>query len=328
MISIVISTKNRKELLKTTLEAIATTPDLNNIIKEIIIINDGDDDLTDLAKLHQATLLKNRKSGLASGRNTGASNATAEFVLFYDDDILPSPHHFKRQLEVQKKHPNSIVTANRFYPEELINIASKKPFGRYKLKHEYNWVEGLDLQKANNEDGLFYTNGAAGFSCCMPKKLWEQLNGYNEDFQYAGCEDSEFFYRARRSGAKLMFDETNICYHNELDNFTLKKWIARQASGIKGAIVITSLHPEGKAHPTYYLNTPINKQDTSTVKKIKRKRTFLANFIIRKIVMVAVNIGETIKLPDSVLFKLYNAAWLGATKHSFMEAYNKMLKAS
>jgi hypothetical protein len=36
--------------------------------------------------------------------------------------------------------------------------------------------------------------------------------------------------------------------------------------------------------------------------------------------------GEKIKLPDSFLFRLYNALWLGATYRSFREAYKEIFK--
>jgi hypothetical protein len=36
--------------------------------------------------------------------------------------------------------------------------------------------------------------------------------------------------------------------------------------------------------------------------------------------------GEKIKLPDSFLFKFYNALWLGATYREFREAYKEIFK--
>jgi len=36
--------------------------------------------------------------------------------------------------------------------------------------------------------------------------------------------------------------------------------------------------------------------------------------------------GEKIKLPDSFLFRLYNALWLGATYRGFSESYKEIFK--
>lgn len=326
MLSVIITTKDRVSLLEHTLKLVKEIPRLNEVVLEIIIVNDGSADLTSLASQYQCAIIKNKSHGLAAGRNTGASIAKANYLLFYDDDILPTTSHFMRHLEVQKNNPGSIVTANRFYPSELIKLAEKKPFGRYKLKHEYNWLEGCNLRPVENNNGLYYSDGAAGFSCCMPKSIWLDLGGFNENFQYAGCEDNEFFYRARQKGYHVIFDETNTCYHNELDNFELKRWLHRQATGIKGAVVITNIHPEGKLHPTYYLNTPISNEDSPEIKRIKKKRTALSRQGNLNMILFLTRLGEAIHLPDKILFRLYNAAWLGTTKKSFMEAYQSIGK--
>lgn len=321
MLSVVITTKDRKDLLNQTIDEIFKSSN-NNSIGEIIIVNDGSDDLNHLKNYSRIIkIIKNKGKGLASGRNTGAQISTFPILLFYDDDILPSKNHFERHLEIQTKYPNSIVTANRFYPDSIIFEAKKTSFGRYKLKYEYNWIDGCEPKDLDRQDGIYTANSLAGFSCCMPKFIWQSLNGYNETFPHAGCEDNEFFVRAKEKGYHLIFDENNHCWHNEMDNFTLKNWISRQARGIKGAIIIATIHPDGKKHPTYYLNTPIKANDSSRVKKIKRKRTFLSNKSIILLMYFIIDVLEFIKVPDSLLFRLYNAVWLGETKRSFMEEY-------
>lgn len=322
-LSVIITTKDREALLSETLESLYQDKGLKKLDFEVLVINDGEKFKECFEQKYGLTVLKNRGQGLAAGRNTGALASSGKVIVFFDDDILAEENHFNRHIEIHKAFPSSIITANRFYPEKIITEGQKTPFGRYKLIFEYDWLNGLERQPIEGHEGLYFTTALAGFSCSMQRETYHALGGFNEEFPYAGCEDNEFFYRASQQGIKLIFDEKNICYHNEFDNFTLEKWIQRQVRGIKGAIVITNLHPEGKEHPTYYLNTPFNAQDSFPTKVHKLKRRIFANSLIKHLVKVSIKALEKLHFPDPVLFKLYNALWIGETYKSFKEAYYK-----
>jgi glycosyltransferase involved in cell wall biosynthesis len=327
-LSICITTKNRKSLLTGTLDFIFHKQNLPVSEFEVIVVNDGQDVLDDLTELFAGKpirIIPNRGHGVATGRNTGALHAQSEIIIFYDDDILPSPHHFIRHIELQQLHIDWIITANRFYPEHLVRSAEQTPFGRYKIQYEYDWKTGMTKKnRIENNPGLYDTDLLAGFSVSMRKSTFKAIGGFAEDFEYASCEDAEFFNRAVEKQFKLVFDETNICFHNELDNFTLKKWLRRQANGIKGSVVMIFLHPEGKWHPTIYLNEPISSHDSFSRKLQKIRRYALSNWVARHVITSVISICEKIHLPDIFLFKLYNAAWIGETHHSFLQAYKEM----
>ncbi|MFY9595782.1 MAG: hypothetical protein WAQ01_03785, partial [Bacteroidales bacterium] len=125
---------------------------------------------------------------------------------------------------------------------------------------------------------------------------------------------------------KLLFDEKNICYHNELDKLTLDTWLRRQSTGIRSAVVVCKLHPEGQNHPTWYTNTPIKASDNWNVKLLKLKKNFCSFPPVYNFLHFLVIYGEKIKLPDLFLFRLYNALWLGATYRSFREAYKEIFE--
>ena len=321
MLSVIITTKDRKKILSETMNLVLSDKTDRSGVKQFIIVNDGDDDLSEFEQNDSVVVVKNKGRGLAAGRNTGAELAQSELILFLDDDILIHGDHFDRHNKLHQKFPNSLASANRFYPDELIKIAEKTSFGRYKLKHEYNWLDGCELKRIAPEEPYFWASILAGFSCSMPKQIWKDLGGFNETFPYAGCEDNEFYTRAKKHGATLIFDEANVCYHNELDNFTLKKWISRQARGIKGAIIMCELHPEGKAHPTYYLHEPIRESDSPELLRMKQKKIFLAKPGVLHTFYGIIKVGEFLHLPDKLLYRMYNAVWIGESKRSFMDAF-------
>lgn len=323
-ISILISTKNREEILIQTLKVIERNTTLKDFSHEIVVTNDGEAFQTFQPLAFEGLNIKaieNKGNGLAAGRNNGVENSTGDIIVFYDDDILPEPDHFSRHLHIHRHYENLIVTANRFYPKVLIQKAEGSSFGRYKLQYEYNWLNGLNLNPFNDHKYLQESETLAGFSCSMRRSSFIEVGPFNENFPAAGCEDNEFFHRAKKKNFKLIFDKENICYHNELDNFNLQGWLRRQSSGIKGAVILCELYPEGKNHPTYYLNTPLKLSDSIKTNLTRLKRTFLAIALVRSAILAIIKITEALHLPDSFLFRLYNAAWLGHTKASFMEQY-------
>lgn len=326
-LSILISTKNRKEILRQTLYNIFYNQNLPLNDFEVIVTNDGEDQIDDLKNeftFPNLTILKNaHKAGLAGGRNNGAENAKGDIIIFLDDDILVSPDFFVRVLTIHNQFDEIILCGNRLYPNDLVQKANSYPFGRYKLKHEYQWLDVKNMKPL--QDSLFEVDGLAGFSASMKISTYKKVGPFNENFEYAGCEDSEFFYRAKKLGIKLIYDESNICYHNELDNFELKAWLKRQSTGIRSAIVMCMLHPEGKNHPTWYTNTPISKDDKTWVKLLKIKKWVLSRKWVMNLLFQIVWLSEKLHLPDIFLFKLYNALWLGSTYKSFREAYNEIV---
>lgn len=327
-LSICITTRNRKSLLTETLDHIFHKQNLPQSDYEVILVNDGGESLEDLIEIFSGFPLRvimNRGIGVATGRNTGASMAKGDIILFLDSDILPTPDHLVRHLTLHQLHSDWMVTNHRLYPEGLMKKAEKSPFGRYKVQHEYQWEEGINKKiPVENYPGLYFTNLSAGFSFSMRKTTFDAVGGFSELFEYATCEDAEFLYQALKKGFKMVFDEENICYHNEWDNFTLKQWLSRQATGIKGSLVMVHLHPEGKSHATFYLNEPIFMHDSLHLKLRKLRRYALSNIVSRKIIRGAIFLSEKIHAPDAFLFRLYNAAWIGETHHSFLQDYNNL----
>ncbi len=327
-LSVIIPTYNRVRILKETLQIIFSPDiDFDKETMEVIVVNDGTEDvsfLKDLYSDYPIKVVKNKGRGAASARNTGASYAQGEILLFHDDDIIPQKGYFHRHISVCQKYPQAICSASYIYPEELRVRASQYPFGRYRL------IYGYDSKSANIkpfEDGLYIADDLAGFSCSMHKSTYLDLGGYNESFPYAGCEDADFSYRANKKGYLLLLDKKNICYHNELDRFDLKRWLWRQATGIKTAVVMCKIHPEGMSHPTWYTNTPLNRNDPMSVKLIKIKKIILSNNMVLSSILRLTSILEKVKVPDSILFRLYNALWLGYTYRSFQEAYAEIFES-
>ncbi|CAB4709848.1 MAG: glycosyltransferase [Actinobacteria bacterium] len=95
-VSVVIPTRNRRDLCRLAVESCLTNQD---VAVEIIVVDDGstDDTLGYLADL-PIVGLRQEWAGRSAARNRGIGAATAPLVAFLDSDDLSLPRRFDRQL--------------------------------------------------------------------------------------------------------------------------------------------------------------------------------------------------------------------------------------
>jgi len=93
--SIVIPTWQRADMLREHLRALESQSSRDF---EVVIVCDGEDAATRVVAESSQTnfpiqwLFHRENQGLAAARNTGASAASGEFLLFLDDDVTPDPN--------------------------------------------------------------------------------------------------------------------------------------------------------------------------------------------------------------------------------------------
>ena len=56
------------------------------------------------------------------------------------------------------------------------------------------------------------SNMLSGFCVVFPKKIWEEIGGFDENYKIYG-EDSDFFFRIRQAGYRLIIRRDVFIYH-------------------------------------------------------------------------------------------------------------------
>jgi glycosyltransferase involved in cell wall biosynthesis len=110
LVSIVIPTKNRRDLLRETIDSVVSQTYVN---WEAIVVDDGSDDHTgemiqSIAATDQRVRFvrrERRPTGASTCRNTGLSSAKGEFVVFLDSDDLLAPTCLERRVQVMEQNP-------------------------------------------------------------------------------------------------------------------------------------------------------------------------------------------------------------------------------
>lgn len=215
MISVIIPTHNRREILVKSLTALfhQSVPKEHY---EIVIVDDGSTDGTEtyIQSILQSSPVQTHyfsqmNKGPAAARNLGIRQAKGDIVLIIGDDIITTPTFIEEHEKSHSNHPNILIGILGYItwsPE--LNVT---PFMHWLEnggpQFSYYQIE----QRIDVTDDIvcyFYTSNIS-----FKKKLFEDYGYFDEDFPYAAFEDTELGFRLRKSGLHLLYNKNAIAYH-------------------------------------------------------------------------------------------------------------------
>lgn len=195
ILSVVIPTCNRNDLLSNCLSLLAPSKqDINSFDYEIIV---SDDSKLNAAKeliennFNWVKWIEGPKRGPAANRNNGAGKAKGSWLVFLDDDCLPQPRWL-----------NEYAAAISNYSAEYQVLEGKTMPDRPKTRYD-------EEAPVNLEGGKLWS---CNFSI-RADVFWE-LGGFDEEFPFPAMEDVDFHLRIKKeSGIKIKFLPTAVIIH-------------------------------------------------------------------------------------------------------------------
>jgi glycosyltransferase involved in cell wall biosynthesis len=196
-ISVVIATRDRPVRLAAMLRSLdeQTVPREE---REVIVVDDGSSlpemqRILDEAERSGARVLRRASSGgPAAARNDGWRAATAPLIAFTDDDCVAASDWLERALSASTAHPGAIVQGRTDPVPEEAHLLS--PFSRTRVIHEL----GPPFETCN---------------VVYPRRLLEELGGFDETFPMPGGEDTDLAWRAIAAGTSSVFAPEARVYH-------------------------------------------------------------------------------------------------------------------
>jgi glycosyltransferase involved in cell wall biosynthesis len=154
LVSVVICTLNRKNLLKDCLNSILET-DFQKSKYEIIVVDGGSNDGTDILckQMPDVRFVVERRFGLAHARNRGADLARGKVVAYTDDDCIVGKYWLKSLVLGLQNFPRVAGVGGPVYPIHP-EIIPKKIFVKAALGL---LDQGEDVKPA---DGIITSNAA------------------------------------------------------------------------------------------------------------------------------------------------------------------------
>lgn len=248
--SLIIPTYNKMHRLNFLLKSLLLLEGKDTF--EVIIVNDGSTDNTEhmlnkfISDANKTGLfvkvVKTKNGGRSVARNCGVNEAKGELLVFTDDDIVLSPRFIRAHQEVHKPDFCQVVrgviynlpflkffknpeTGELFEPGQrvgngiqkyLLDNASIEPSLK-KIRSQARLAKfEKDIHKLyliTPENHKLRWVGCTGGNFSVRKKDFEKVGAFDTGMgKIWGCEDLEFGYRMKKSGAPFVIA-------NQAENF-------------------------------------------------------------------------------------------------------------
>lgn len=206
LVTVVISTYRRPELLKLAIESV-----LNQTFTdyEIIVVDDnsGEEYTRQYGLPACARLIShNTNHGCAGTKNTGTQNANGKYVAYLDDDDLWEPEKLQKQVKAfeDDSRPGIVFVHYRY-----IDMDGKSVYPSPKLKNI----------KGNLFHRLLHTNFIKSPSAIMIKKDLVAKNGWFDE-TLPGAEDWGMWTRVAYANSIVRIDDPLLLYRTHQGQMT------------------------------------------------------------------------------------------------------------
>jgi GT2 family glycosyltransferase len=182
---------------------------------EVLVIDDCAPDNTAevMRRVDGVRLISNPQNlGFIRTCNKGAKLAKGEYLCFLNNDIEVTPGWLDELYRTFHDFPNTGLVGSK-----LLNAD-----GTLQEAGGIIWQDGSAWNFGRNQDPSFpaynYTREVdycSGASIMVPKKLFDELQGFDEYYLPAYCEDSDLALRIRNRGYRVLYQPLSVVYHFE-----------------------------------------------------------------------------------------------------------------
>lgn len=211
-ISVVIPTYNLKHGV---VRCVSSALDSSFQYKEVIAVDNGSTDGTFEAvrqSFPQIKLVRSEKNlGVCGGRNLGLKHVSGDskYILFLDHDIFLERDALERLLEVAESDSKvGIVTGKIYYSDDPAII--------WAAGTSINLLTGKIAFNGGKDDGQFdevREVQVAPSIIFTRRKLLDEIGAFDE-LLFATYEDTDFCFRARQAGYKVVYTPYARAYHS------------------------------------------------------------------------------------------------------------------
>jgi len=239
-LSVVIPTRNRRELLGRVLRGLLEEQTAPPRDYEVVVVDDGSSDDTAQVVASSATraaplrYCHQESKGPAAARNLGLREAKGQIIVFTGDDCLPDPHLIEEHLRLHRREGDVGVLGHVAWHPDL----PLTPLMTF-LEEGVQFGFGLIKDPENVAHWSFYTA-----NCSVQRHWIEEAGGFDEEFEYAAYEDIELAYRMQQQGLRIVYRPGALTYHYHPP--TLEQHLARQRLCGRAAVLFWRKHPELK----------------------------------------------------------------------------------
>jgi glycosyltransferase involved in cell wall biosynthesis len=209
VLSVIICTYNRADLLKQALEALVGQT-LSRDEFEVVVIDDGSSDNTagvaaSFSDILPLKYFHQNNAGLASARNHGIFTARGKILLFLDDDDIAAPNLLEEHVKTHRKYSGdnyAVLHHTAWDPKLSITPVMHFVTDIGCFLFAYPYIKHGDI--------LDYRNFWGGRTSCKRSFLIDH-GIFNPAFRF-GNEDTELGYRLSKQGLRVVYNASAVAY--------------------------------------------------------------------------------------------------------------------
>lgn len=204
-IDIIIPSYNAKYLLEKNLpKIIGFSADA-----KIIVVDDGSTDGTsEYLKEHFSAITclhHDKNKGFPVSMNIGINHSKADYVVFLNNDVLPTKGYLEKSLRYFKDNDLLGVSFNE--------KKSSWPF--------VSWKDGkFHFGQGEDQSTPHYSCWLSGGSAIVKREYLEKLHGFNEIYSPGYWEDIDLGWRAWKKGYKIIWVPDSRVVHHHASSFS------------------------------------------------------------------------------------------------------------
>lgn len=210
-VSVVVVTWNGKRFLDDCLGAVAAQ---RGVRVETMLVDNASTDGTvahvrdRFPAVRVVTLPENR--GFAAASNVGAREARAPLVAFLNNDTIAEPGWLQALARGLDPARGVALATSRIVYMHDPHVIDSAGDGVLRSGGAFKRLHGQPVSEAAESMEVF---GACGAACLLPKKVFDELGGFDERF-FASHEDVDLSYRARLRGYRVMYVADAVVRHH------------------------------------------------------------------------------------------------------------------
>lgn len=234
--SIIIIAYNSCDFIPACLKSVRDA--CENMDAQIIVLDNGSESpiLPEIKAYFPEVLWIDSKENLGFGKgcNLAEKQATKPYIFFINPDTVVSRDSFVKVLDFMKEHPESGTVGCRILNEDgslqwacrrsfptIISAVSKTIglatlFPKSKLLASYNMTYA-------DPDAVTEVDAISGSFFCIERDLYEELNGFDEDFFMYG-EDLDLCFRTKVAGRKNYYIPFTNILHFKGQSCRTRRW--------------------------------------------------------------------------------------------------------
>jgi len=205
--SIIIPNYNTSWLLKKNIpSAIKAMNHGENLIKEIVVVDDGSpDDSVAVLRKHfpEVKVIKHKVNrGFSHSVNTGVRSSSGELIVLLNTDVVPSKDFL-------------VPTLKHFEDKNVFAVSlNEKGHSWAKGKFENGTLAHEPGPKTTKPHDTFWVSGGSGV---FKREVWKKLGGLDQAlFAPFYWEDVDLCYRAAKRGYRLVWEpEAKVVHKHE-----------------------------------------------------------------------------------------------------------------